>query len=91
MGNETRWHRPSVSFDAPPFQKAGLHLAHPGIYLEEEGAIGPFFVIVTSDRCTISPFPSCPRMTLSCVGYPSVGAAMTNLWDIFICAQQDQH
>ena len=36
MGNETRRPRPSVSFDAPPFQKGGPHLAHPGIYIEEE-------------------------------------------------------
>jgi hypothetical protein len=36
MGNETRWPRPSVSFDAPPFQKGGRHLAPPGIYIEEE-------------------------------------------------------
>jgi hypothetical protein len=36
MGNETRWPRPSVSFDAPPFKKGGLHLAHPGIYIEEK-------------------------------------------------------
>jgi hypothetical protein len=36
MGNETRWPRPPVSFDAPPFQKGGPHLAHPGIYIEEE-------------------------------------------------------
>jgi hypothetical protein len=36
MGNETRWPRPSVSVDAPLFQKSGLHLAHPGIYIEEE-------------------------------------------------------
>ena len=36
MGNETRWPRSSVSFDDPPFQKDGLHPAHPGIYLEEE-------------------------------------------------------
>jgi hypothetical protein len=36
MGNETRWRRPSVSFDAPSFQKDGLHLAHAGTYIEEE-------------------------------------------------------
>ena len=37
MGNETRWPSSSVAFDDPPFQKGGLHPAHPGIYLEEEG------------------------------------------------------
>jgi hypothetical protein len=36
MGNETRWPHPSVSSDAPPFQKSGVHLAQPGIYIEEE-------------------------------------------------------
>jgi hypothetical protein len=35
MANETRWRRPSVSFDAPPFQKDGRHLAHPEVYIEE--------------------------------------------------------
>jgi len=35
MANETRWRRPSVSFDAPPFQKDGRHLAHPGISIEQ--------------------------------------------------------
>jgi hypothetical protein len=34
MGNETRRPRLSVSFDAPPFQKGGLHPAH--AYIEEE-------------------------------------------------------
>jgi hypothetical protein len=42
MRNESRWcRRPSVSLDLalPPFQEDGLHLAHPGIYIEEaEGA-----------------------------------------------------
>ena len=33
MGNETRWPRPPVS---PPLQKGGPHLAHLGIYIEEE-------------------------------------------------------
>jgi hypothetical protein len=91
MGNETRWRRPSVSSEGPPLQKGGLHLAHPGISIEKAAGVGPFFVIVTVDRCTISPFPSCPTVTLSCVGYPSVGAAITSHWDIFICAQHDQH
>jgi hypothetical protein len=36
MGNETRWPRSSVSFDDAPFQKGGLHPAHPGIEIEEE-------------------------------------------------------
>jgi hypothetical protein len=36
MGNETRWPRPSLSFDALSSQKSGLHLAQPGIYIEEE-------------------------------------------------------
>jgi hypothetical protein len=36
MGNETRWPRSSVSLDAQPFQKGGLHLEHPGTYIEEE-------------------------------------------------------
>jgi hypothetical protein len=37
MGNETRWRCPSVSSEGPPFEKDGLYLAHPGIYVEEEG------------------------------------------------------
>jgi hypothetical protein len=36
MGNETRWPRSSVSFDALLLQKRRLHLAHPGINIEEE-------------------------------------------------------
>jgi hypothetical protein len=36
MGNETRWAHWSVSFDTPTLQKGGLHLAHTGIYIEEE-------------------------------------------------------
>ena len=36
MGNETRWPRSSVALDAQAFQEGGLHLAHPGIHIEEE-------------------------------------------------------
>jgi hypothetical protein len=36
MGNETRCPHSSVSFDTPPLQKGVLHLAHPGIDIEEE-------------------------------------------------------
>ncbi len=35
MENETRGLRPSISSEDPPFQKGGLHLGHPGIYIEE--------------------------------------------------------
>jgi hypothetical protein len=65
MGNETRWPRSAVSFDARPSQKGGLHPARSGEFTpKRKWAVGPFFVIVTVDRCTISPFPSCPRVTL---------------------------
>jgi hypothetical protein len=36
MGSETCWPHKSVSLDGTPFQKSGLHLAQPGIYIEEE-------------------------------------------------------
>jgi hypothetical protein len=36
MGNETRWPRSAVSFDALPSQKGGLHPARSGVYTEEE-------------------------------------------------------
>jgi hypothetical protein len=35
MRNETRWPYPSDPCEDPLFQKGGLHLAHPEIYVEE--------------------------------------------------------
>jgi DNA-directed RNA polymerase subunit M/transcription elongation factor TFIIS len=60
MGNETRWRRPSVSLDAPSFQKGGLHLAHPGGDLEEavgdrpvlcDCHLGPMYHFPVSLKC----------------------------------------
>lgn len=55
MGNETRRRRPSVSFDAPPLRKAGLHFAHPRIDLEE--AVGDRAVLCDCHREPMYYFP----------------------------------
>jgi hypothetical protein len=50
----------------------------PGKPEQDQTALPPGIDIdFTVDRCTISPSPSWPRVTVKCVGYPSVGAAIT--------------
>jgi len=59
MANETRRRRPSVSFDAPPFQKDGLHLAHPGISIKQ--AAGGRAVLCDCHCGPMYCFPVFPR------------------------------
>jgi hypothetical protein len=46
------------------FQKMVFILLSQGFTSKSQRTAGPFFAIVIVDRCTISQFLSCPRMTL---------------------------